>query len=331
MSANFLLFALARAPQQRTMQLLHTPLPSCDCGYPRASPEAWAAGAVLDLRRAVNESDFFGGDGTLLERLYSNETKHTDGNFPNRPMYAPPITTQVSYWYAPDLISPLLCASSRGEDSVILRTFFSDALGRPALSADATFVEIGAHDGLLESTTLFFERCLGWRGALIEPHPATYRLLVRAPRSRTFKLQAAICAENGTATMSVHAGTAAEVVRDGTTRITTPCGPLSELLHRAPMLRRTGRVDFLSIDVQGAEPVAASTLGTDLSYGVVMTEAEAGPRRIETVLPLLARGFEYAGQIAARPSPANYVTSDVFFNRSHFYRFWPTSRVVEEK
>ena len=138
----------------------------------------------------------------------------------------------------------------------------------------------------------------------------------------------AVCAERGNVTMSFHDGTAAEVVSKGVRGLKAPCAPLDELLAGVPSIRRTGRVDFLSLDVQGAEPIAASTLGTELSYGVVMAEAEAGPRRIGTVLPLLARGFEYAGQIAARPSPANYVTSDVFFNRSHFRQFWRTSRVV---
>lgn len=290
----------------------------CDCSYPRASAHRWANGSVLDLRQSVAKADF---DEVLLARLYSKQTTHTEGGL-TRPMYAPPITTQVSYWYAPSLISPLPCAGNRGEDSVILRTFFFDALQRPLLSSDATFVEIGAHDGMLESTTLFFERCLGWNGALIEPHPKTYRKLQNAPR-RTKKLNAAVCAHRGNVTMSFHDGTAAEVVAEGARGLTAPCAPLGELLGEVPSIRRSGRVDFLSIDVQGAEPIAARTLGTELSYGVVMTEAEAGARRINTVLPLLARGFRYAGQIAARPSPANYVTSDVFYNASHLKRFWP--------
>ena len=290
----------------------------CDCSYPRAPAGAWANGSVLDLRQSVAEADF---DEGLLARLHSNQTTHTEGGR-ERPMYAPPITTQVAFWFAPSRISPLPCAGSRGEDSVVLRTFFFDALHRPLLSADATFVEIGANDGMLESTTLFFERCLGWSGALIEPHPRTYARLLDAPRRAT-KIHAAVCAERGNVTMSFHDGTAAEVVAKGVRGLAAPCAPLGELLAEVPSIRRAGRVDFLSLDVQGAEPIAARTLGAELSYGVVMAEAEAGPRRIGTVLPLLARGFRYAGQIAARPSPANYVTSDVFYNESHFQRFWP--------
>ena len=70
-------------------------------------------------------------------------------------------------------------------------------------------------------------------------------------------------------------------------------------------------------------PIAVSTLGSELSYGVVMAEVEVGPRRVDTMKTLLARG-----QISARPSPANYIISDVWWNRSHFERFWPRSRVL---
>lgn len=317
---------IAAAPAAIALLLVLGPRAAagCDCSYPRAPPGDWANGSVLDLRQSVAEADF---DEVLLARLHSNQTTHTEGGR-ERPMYAPPITTQVAFWFAPSRISPLPCSDgSRGEDSAILRTFFFDALHRPLLSADATFVEIGANDGMLESTTLFFERCLGWRGALIEPHPYTYARLRAAPRRAT-KIRAAVCAERGNVTMSFHDGTAAEVVPKGVRGLAAPCAPLSELLAEVPAIRRTGRVDFLSLDVQGAEPLAARTLGTELSYGVVMAEAEAGPRRIETVLPLLARGFRYAGQIAARPSPANYVTSDVFYNESHFRRFWPGARAA---
>ena len=59
-----------------------------------------------------------------------------------------------------------------------------------------------------------------------------------------------------------------------------------------------------------------------------MAEVTVGERRIDTMQALLARGLAYVGQISARPSPANYVISDVWYNRSHFQRFWPRSRVL---
>ena len=107
-----------------------------------------------------------------------------------------------------------------------------------------------------------------------------------------------------------------------------PCAPLWQLLSRVNEVRRTGRVDLLSLDVEGAEPIAAATLGDEISYGVVMAEVTAGERRAATMMTMLARGFAYVGQISARPSPTNYVISDVWYNRSHFERYWPRSRVL---
>ena len=190
-------------------------------------------------------------------------------------------------------------------------------------------METGANDGISDSTTLFFEKCLGWRGALIEPHPVFWTRLLRTPRAHSTKRQAAVCARNGTAVierkpwMGSTIRTAGEEVG-----LEVPCAPLSELLGSVHALRHAGRVDVLSLDVEGHEPIAVSTLGSELSYGVVMAEVEVGPRRVDTMKTLLARGMHYAGQISARPSPANYVISDVWWNRSHFERFWPRSRVL---
>ncbi|XP_064118856.1 uncharacterized protein LOC135223878 isoform X2 [Macrobrachium nipponense] len=40
------------------------------------------------------------------------------------------------------------------------------------------FLEVGAVDGETFSNSLYFERELGWTGLLIEPNPATYKLLL---------------------------------------------------------------------------------------------------------------------------------------------------------
>jgi FkbM family methyltransferase len=40
------------------------------------------------------------------------------------------------------------------------------------------FVEVGAHDGIKFSNTLFLENN-GWKGVCIEPHPAIYQLLLK--------------------------------------------------------------------------------------------------------------------------------------------------------
>ena len=60
--------------------------------------------------------------------------------------------------------------SQNGEDAALHTQFFDD-------NEPATFVEMGALDGLKYSNTLAFERALNWRGVLIEANPAMCELL----------------------------------------------------------------------------------------------------------------------------------------------------------
>ncbi|MBG10867.1 MAG: hypothetical protein CMD92_06830 [Gammaproteobacteria bacterium] len=298
----------------------------CDCSYPSVPVWKWQDGSVLDVRRAINASQV---SEEFVSTLHSTESTHTSGNVPNRPMWVPVLTNQVDYADAPNVIARLPCNSlSRGEDSVLFRTFFFTLTGLPLLGP-GVFVETGAHDGVIDSTTLFFEKCLGWMGVLIEPHPVVFPKLLAAPREHAIKRQAAVCKKNGTVFIDAWPATPASTHdRPVGQSLEVPCAPLWQLLNRVPAVRYIGRVDLLSLDVEGAEPVAVDTLGDKISYGVVMAEVTAGERRIHTMETMMERGFLYVGQISARPSPANYVISDVWYNRSHFARYWPRSRVM---
>jgi len=52
---------------------------------------------------------------------------------------------------------------------------------------DGVFVEIGAHDGVTISNTLFFERSLGWTGLCVEPIPERFDELVKNRRCTTLR------------------------------------------------------------------------------------------------------------------------------------------------
>ena len=261
---------------------------SCDCSYPKVPVSQWSDGSVLDVRRSINASQV---DAAFESKLHSQESNHTDGRFVNRPRWVPVLTIQVSYSYARPRLAPLPCnPTSRGEDSVLFRTFFFTRKGLPLLGA-GTFVETGANDGITDSATLFFEKCLGWRGALIEPHPVFWTRLLRTPRAHSTKRQAAVCARNGTAVIERKPWMGSTIRPAGEVGLQVPCAPLSELLASVHALSHAGRVDVLSLDVEGHEPIAVSTLGNELSYGVVMAEVEVGPRRVDTMKTLLARGM----------------------------------------
>lgn len=60
--------------------------------------------------------------------------------------------------------------SQSGQDRYLYTTFFKN-------KKSGFFVEIGAHDGVTYSNTLFFEKHLGWNGICIEPIPDIFKKL----------------------------------------------------------------------------------------------------------------------------------------------------------
>ena len=256
--------------------------------------------------------------------LEQEKSTHTERGIVDRPAWVPPLTQQVSFLGTPSITRlPCRVRGGRGEDSVIIRSFFATADRQPI--RNLTFLEIGAFDGYTESVTFVLEKCFGWSGILIEPHPHTFQRLIRSGRERARFINSAVCDKNMSVHMSRAAGTPAKIVQlteKHTHRI--PCDRLAYLM------RGEERIDFLSIDVEGSEPEAVQSLqGGTTSIGVVMAEVTVGRRRTDTMKNLLSQGFTYVGLINARPSPSNYVMSDVFVNLTHFHRFIPESRIVK--
>lgn len=238
-------------------------------------------------------------------------------------------------------ISFLPCSTSRGEDAAVLHSFFTDRrTGRPLTGG--TFLEIGAVDGHGESNTWIFESCLGWQGVLIEAHPLSFARL-RRNRPRSLNLRMAACHTDGWVDFTARASSTAGVVtivanstrrqsqlaiaREQHRRVEiktshVECGPLG------PRVRALGvhRLDFVSIDVEGAETlVTESLIVPGLSLGVVLVEVRNDGQRPQQISRLLGCGMRYVGQLEARGSMTNYVIDDVYVNMSHLRRYFPTS------
>ena len=230
----------------------------------------------------------------------------------------------------------LSCSTDRGEAAAVLRTFFTHTVsGRPLLGASNTFLEIGGLDGTSTSNTLVFERCLGWRGVLVEAGRRSFEHLKRN-RRESLNLRVAACEAHGAvrfaeptrlpSTAGVRdeawqpsSSTAVEVA----TRVA--CGPLGDYLH----LLNVRRIDFFSLDVEGSElAVLRSLNATHLSVGVLLVEVRANGERSTIMSLLLERGFMYVGQIDARGSAQNAIVDDCFVNASHLARHFPCSRAV---
>ena len=193
---------------------------------------------------------------------------------------------------------------------------------------------MGAYDGMVESTSWFFERCLGWRGILIEAHPQHFQsILINRPA--TLNIRMAACPKHGLIKYTGITGTWARTEKNlepnwapKSTPISVQCGPINDYFE----LLGVHRIDFFSLDVEGSELDVirslfdpARTVLRHISVGVLMIEVRGDGQRANIHSTLLARGFRYAGQIFGRPSPANEIIDDVFLNLSHMKVFFPQS------
>jgi len=137
---------------------------------------------------------------------------------------------------------------------------------------DGVFLEVGANDGYSQSNTYFLERAMGWRGILIEPLPSLFSRCTRA-RKAAFCVNAACVAESFPGQtvelvdldlMSVTLGQqsldeeARRLIRGRAKVVHAPARTLTEIIDDSPY----DHVDFMSIDVEGAE--LALLAGLDL-------------------------------------------------------------------
>ncbi len=137
------------------------------------------------------------------------------------------------------------------------------------------FVEFGALDGIYHSNTLYFERELGWSGLLIEANPEICPALAASDRTAQ-KLHAAIADKPGTLRFAISAVPGWSGLRDyiepehrermadfGVRHVEVPAMTLANALDLAAIKR----IDYMSIDVEGAEAAILSVFPFD-QYGV---------------------------------------------------------------
>ena len=152
-----------------------------------------------------------------------------------------------------DLRLPAKMPSQHGEDVVLAQYF--------AFKREGTFVEVGGYDGVDLSNSYFFE-ALGWNGVLVEPNPALFsEYALKRPYSTHYNC-AALAGPERSIELSIVEGQDAlsfsveseahgrrlDKLQASITKVTVDCRPLSELLD--PL---EGSIDFISIDVEGAE------------------------------------------------------------------------------
>ncbi|MEO7412907.1 MAG: FkbM family methyltransferase [Opitutaceae bacterium] len=155
-------------------------------------------------------------------------------------------------------------------------------LARHLRGRQGVFIEAGANDGVLQSNTYYFEKLRGWTGLLVEPATAL-AARCRKNRPKAIVVQAALVAsEQPGATIELHvaglmstvtgamgsAAATAKHVATGlavqglseTSRELVPARTLSAIIDEVGLRLP---IDLLSLDVEGAEPVALAGLDLD--------------------------------------------------------------------
>jgi FkbM family methyltransferase len=149
---------------------------------------------------------------------------------------------------------------------------------------DGFFLDIGAHDGRTYSNSYVFEQ-LGWRGVCVEPLPDVFKLLRQNRRCDC--CQAALAGRSDPQAGFIHAlgvdtlsglewemadGHEDWILQEGgrPERITVRTITFPELMDAYPGIRT---IDFLSLDVEGAELAILRTIDFDhYDFGLITVE-----------------------------------------------------------
>jgi len=199
-----------------------------------------------------------------------------------------------------DIIS--LSKSQDKEDQFLVNSYFKGLCG-------GTYVELGGLDGVTYSNSHFFHHGLGWKGVLIEPNPKSFAALqINRPMDDTFNY--AVCSKSTEVTFidsgnhgvtgvldfmapsfvaGWHGGDKSHITKIG-------CEPLSKILERSTLATKTTTIDFLSLDVEGAEFEVLKTIDFEnVEFGVIFYEADDhNPLKNQAMITFLEeRGYSF--------------------------------------
>jgi FkbM family methyltransferase len=191
---------------------------------------------------------------------------------------------------------------SRYVEEWVIRDFFQDR-------RDGVFLDVGAAHYQTESNTYFLEKELGWSGLAVDAIPEFQDDYVRhRPRTR-FVAMFASDVDGGTATLfepetDKRIASASEdfTIRKGErgTAREVPTATLNRLLEEAGI----SRIDFLSMDIELAEPAALA--GFDMrKYAPELVCIEVHPEVRQQILDYFAQnGYVVVGKYL-RIDPTN--------------------------
>lgn len=154
--------------------------------------------------------------------------------------------------------------SHERDDLFIYESFFH---GTNLTGYKGTYVELGATDGLNESYTYFFDKCLGWKGLLIEKNPYLYsKLVVNRPLAHKMSFLPYCSKEYYNSNTSTHILSQLRINSTLNTNmkmyltkqsVDIPCGPLGPILEH---VFEREIIQFFSLDIDDAELMVLNTI-----------------------------------------------------------------------
>mmetsp|Transcript_32696 Transcript_32696/g.38090 ORF Transcript_32696/g.38090 Transcript_32696/m.38090 type:complete len:454 (-) Transcript_32696:14-1375(-) len=185
-----------------------------------------------------------------------------------------------------------LVRSANNEDRFIYETFFKGDSGNNDNDNDNKdssphhYIELGAFDGVRESNTKFYDKCLGWEGLLIEGNPGKGiydKLINNRPNSHRMNYVPScnMTEESMNTTIPFHSKAftnsgleAVDTAYNGEETIDVPCGTMTQVL--LDVFPPNGHVSFFSLDVEGSEHlVLGKALDLDkVNIEMLMIEVE---------------------------------------------------------
>lgn len=222
------------------------------------------------IRSRARRSQTYRNESEALAAAASDAT-HVVGS-------APP---ECKRWLSSTTLVPTF-TSQFGQDATLYYNFWAGRLARGA--APGTFVDLGANEPKTLSNTWFLEKCLGWKGVCIEANPGLAEVL-RRERSCTV-VNMCVDPELKEVTFATTGSTGHIVPAGHNGGVTVRCAPLASVLQGAGV----SHVDFLSIDIEGAELHALSDVDWD-AVPIEMMLIESGWSSEELDMLMSDAGF----------------------------------------
>lgn len=170
------------------------------------------------------------------------------------------------------------------------------------------FVDVGAHDGVSLNNTLYFEKENGWTGINIEPIKRVYAKLVEN-RPKCININCAVSNNNGTAEFICNTGYTEMISGlknsfdkrhyQRLANENNAMGSTNEIIHVETKRLQTicdefgiSRINYLSIDVEGAEFEVIKSIDFDKTYiDVIGFENNYRDTSIPIVMYLEQKGY----------------------------------------